>query len=95
VNSTKDKIAAAMKINTAGNGKAPGVEKPGYRAPMSPHNLTVFDVSQNLGVCARTVRRLVHRGELTAYRIGRDYRFTPSDVEIFLERSKINSRINR
>ena len=36
-----------------------------------------------------TVRRLVTRGELTAYRIAGEYRFTPAGVENFVESQRV------
>src|SRR5258708_13017326 len=36
-----------------------------------------------------TVRRLIMRGELTAYRVAGEYRFAPTDVEKFLESQRV------
>jgi hypothetical protein len=36
-----------------------------------------------------TIRRLVNKGELSAYRIGADYRFAPSDLQNYLQRQRI------
>jgi putative molybdopterin biosynthesis protein len=46
-----------------------------------------YDVRQLadlLNVNKMTIYRLVERGDLRAYRIGRALRFRPSDVEVFL-----------
>lgn len=42
-----------------------------------------------LRIDAVTVRRLATRGELTAYRIAGEYRFTPAGVERFVESQRI------
>jgi excisionase family DNA binding protein len=51
--------------------------------------LTTEEVAELLRVDAVTVRRLATRGELTAYRIAGEYRFTPSGVESFVESQRI------
>jgi len=51
--------------------------------------LTTEEVADFLRVDIVTVRRLVNRGELTAYRIGGEYRFTRADLEDFLKRQRI------
>ena len=43
--------------------------------------LTTEEVAEFLRVDIVTVRRLVNRGELPAYRIGNEYRFTRADLE--------------
>jgi excisionase family DNA binding protein len=40
------------------------------------------EVMQQLRVNRSTLFRLIEAGQLTAYKIGRVYRFKPSDVEI-------------
>ena len=47
--------------------------------------MTTEEVAELLRIDAVTVRRLATRGELTAYRIAGEYRFTPSGVESFVE----------
>ena len=51
--------------------------------------LTTEEVADFLRVEIVTVRRLVIRGELTAYRIGSEYRFTRADLEDFVKRQRI------
>jgi excisionase family DNA binding protein len=51
--------------------------------------LTTEDVAELLRIDAVTVRRLATRGELTAYRIAGEYRFTPAGVESFVESQRI------
>jgi len=52
--------------------------------------LTTDEVAEYLRVDVVTIRRLVSRGELTAYRIGSEYRFTPSDLEDYLRRQRVS-----
>ncbi|GAB3278355.1 hypothetical protein GCM10027449_18440 [Sinomonas notoginsengisoli] len=44
------------------------------------------DISLNWGVSERTVRNLVQRGVLTPYRVGRQLRFNPAEVEAAFRR---------
>src|SRR2546425_2633267 len=53
--------------------------------------LTTDEVAEYLRVDVVTIRRLVSRGELTAYRIGSEYRFTPSDLEDYLQRQRVST----
>jgi excisionase family DNA binding protein len=54
--------------------------------------LTTEDVANYLKVDVVTVRRLVSRGELGAYRIGGEYRFTIRDIREYLERQHIPAK---
>lgn len=58
------------------------------RVPVE-HLMTTEEVADILHVDPATIRRLINRGELTAYRIGADYRFAPSDLESYLLRQRI------
>jgi len=51
--------------------------------------MTTEEVADLLRLDVVTVRRLVARGELSAYRIAGEYRFTPSGLENFVESQKI------
>jgi excisionase family DNA binding protein len=51
--------------------------------------LTSEDVAEWLRVDVVTVRRLINRGELPAYRVGGEFRFKESDLEEFLERQRV------
>ncbi len=51
--------------------------------------LTTEEVADYLRVDIVTVRRLVNRGDLTAYRIGSEYRFTRADLEDFVKRRRV------
>ena len=48
--------------------------------------LTTEDVANYLKVDVVTVRRLVSRGELAAYRVGAEFRFTTADLQDYLHR---------
>ncbi len=52
--------------------------------------LTTEEVADYLRVDIVTVRRLVNRGDLTAYRIGSEYRFTRADLEDFVKRQRVS-----
>ena len=51
--------------------------------------MTTEEVAELLRIDAVTVRRLATRGELIAYRIAGEYRFTPAGVESFVESQRI------
>jgi excisionase family DNA binding protein len=51
--------------------------------------LTTEEVADLLRIDPVTVRRLVTRGELVAYRIAGEYRFTPSEVETFVKSQRV------
>jgi excisionase family DNA binding protein len=50
--------------------------------------MSVEDVSRFLNLSVKSVRRLVSRGSLPCYRIGRLVRFMPGDVFRWLEARK-------
>src|SRR5260370_7581897 len=51
--------------------------------------MTTEEIAELLRIDAVTVRRLATRGEVTAYRIAGEYRFTPAGVESFVESQRI------
>jgi excisionase family DNA binding protein len=51
--------------------------------------MTSEEIAELLHVDPVTIRRLVNKGELSAYRIGADYRFAPSDLQDYLRRQRI------
>lgn len=53
------------------------------------HFMTSEEIAELLHVDPVTIRRLVNKGELSAYRIGADYRFAPSDLQDYLRRQRI------
>lgn len=50
--------------------------------------LTTQDVADMLKIAKNTVYELIKRGEINSYRVGRKVRFTLSDVEAYISRSK-------
>lgn len=52
--------------------------------------LKTVEVAQKLGITQRGVQKLVARGELTAYRIGRVLRYQPNDINQYLEQARTN-----
>lgn len=62
------------------------VELTGGTAPTPrPVLLTAAEVADQLRVDVVTIRRYAARGELTAYRVGRELRFTLDDVRSWLD----------
>ena len=53
------------------------------------HLMTSEEIAELLHVDPVTIRRLVNKGDLSAYRIGADYRFAPSDLADYLQRQRI------
>jgi excisionase family DNA binding protein len=54
--------------------------------------LTSDEVANFLSVDVVTVRRLVSRGELAAYRVGSEFRFSQQDLEAYLKRQYVPAR---
>ena len=54
--------------------------------------MTSEEVAELLHVDPVTIRRLVNKGDLSAYRIGADYRFAPSDLDDYLQRQRVSAR---
>ena len=46
----------------------------------------IDETAEYLGVCERTIRRLINKGELPAFRIGRSLRIRKKDLQQFLRR---------
>ncbi|HEX6508019.1 MAG TPA: Clp protease N-terminal domain-containing protein [Chloroflexota bacterium] len=53
--------------------------------------MTTEDVADWLRMDVVTVRRLISRGELPAYRVGGEFRFKASDLEEYLERQRVTT----
>lgn len=51
--------------------------------------LSLQKVASFLGVSEDTVRRLVDRGELTAYKVGRQWRFELQAVKAYLAKQQV------
>jgi excisionase family DNA binding protein len=56
---------------------------------MEERLLTTEDVSEYLRVDVVTVRRLINRGDLIAYRIAGEFRFTKGDLEDFVKSQRV------
>jgi excisionase family DNA binding protein len=54
--------------------------------------LDIREAAQHLGRTQSYLRRLVARRELTFYRVGRAVRFATSDLDDFLDASKVEAR---
>ncbi len=54
--------------------------------------LTVEEVAKELRVDPKTVRRWIHRGELVAIDIGREYRIRRSALDDFIARRQTDRR---
>jgi len=54
-----------------------------------PETLLIIEqVAQQLQVSTRTVRRLMDTGELKAFRIGKRWRFTQSEIDYYIKRQQ-------
>jgi excisionase family DNA binding protein len=51
--------------------------------------LSTQDAARRLGITTRTLYRFIDQGELPGYRMGRVIRVKASDVEAFIEASRI------
>lgn len=56
------------------------------------HFMTSEEIAEILHVDPVTIRRLVNKSELSAYRIGADYRFAPSDLQNYLQRQRLTAK---
>jgi excisionase family DNA binding protein len=53
--------------------------------------MTSEEVAEILHVDPVTIRRLISRGDLSAYRIGADYRISPTDLTNYLRRQRVEA----
>lgn len=51
--------------------------------------MSTQEAARRLGITTRTLYRFVDEGELPAYKMGRVFRLKLSDVDEFIERSRI------
>lgn len=51
--------------------------------------LTLADVLHRLHISDSTARRLIKDGELPAYRFAGRYRFDPTEVQAYIDRSRV------
>jgi len=54
--------------------------------------LTTEDVAEFFRVDVVTVRRMISKGEIAAFRVGGEYRFARADIDDYLERQRIPAR---
>ena len=54
------------------------------------HWLSTKEASERLGVTLRSLYRFIDEGDLVAYKFGRVIRFQESDVDRFIEASRIS-----
>jgi excisionase family DNA binding protein len=59
------------------------------------HFMTSEEIAELLHVDPVTIRRLVNKGELSAYRIGADFRFAPSDLQDYLQRQRVTAHAQK
>ena len=52
--------------------------------------MTPDDVAKRLAISKEGVCRLIHRGALNCRKVGRLLRFTPDDLDTFLDRARVN-----
>src|SRR6516164_9531755 len=57
--------------------------------------LTTEDVAEFFRVDVVTIRRMIGKGDLTAYRVGGEYRFKRADIDAYLERQQIPAEQER
>jgi excisionase family DNA binding protein len=57
---------------------------------MNERLLTAAEVADQLRVSTMTIYRLIRRGELTAVRVGRNYRVRDRDLAAYLERQVVD-----
>jgi len=47
------------------------------------------EAAERLGITQRTLYRLIDEGQLPAYKMGRVFRVKESDLEVFLDQSRV------
>lgn len=55
--------------------------------------LTVEEAAMYLSVTVQTLRKYIHKGEIVAYRINRNYRVSGESINEFLKKRCIGERI--
>jgi excisionase family DNA binding protein len=63
----------------------------GYRASVAdaPVWLGTQEAARHLGITTRTLYRLIDEGQIAAFKLGRVLRLRQTDVETFLESSRV------
>ena len=67
-------------------------EKP---VPDTPVWLNTDDAAAYIGITPATLRRLVERGEVVAFQIGRVRRYRQADLDAFLESARVTPQALR
>ena len=62
-----------------------------FESTSRPSFMTTDEVLDYLKVNPRTIYRLIHRGDLPAVRVGRQWRFRQSDVDAWLDRQRLHA----
>jgi len=52
--------------------------------------LTVAEVAERLNVSSKTVTRWIEDGKISAFRFGKSYRIEETELEHFIEKSRVN-----
>lgn len=52
---------------------------------------TVKNLAERLQVTEHTIRTYLRRGDLTGFKVGREWRFTDEDLQRFVERQRQES----
>jgi excisionase family DNA binding protein len=71
------------------NGGAEAVSVKPVPGGIEEECVSLREASRLLGVCVRTIRREIDRGRLPAFRIGRNLRIKPSELQRYTEREAI------
>lgn len=58
--------------------------KPGNITPSPDRLLTIQDVADRCQVASKTVRRWIESGEMTAFKLGRQWRISEQGLKLFL-----------
>jgi excisionase family DNA binding protein len=54
--------------------------------------LDIKQVQEKLGVSERTIFRLIEKGDLTGFKVGRAWRFEESDIDLYIDRQRQKAR---
>lgn len=56
------------------------------QSTLFPRAISLRDAATALGTCKRTIERLIQRGELKAFRVGRTWRVVECDLKAYVAR---------
>ena len=60
------------------------MSNPGKNIPTPDRLLTIQDIAGRCQVATKTVRRWIDSGEMTAFKLGRQWRISEQDLKLFL-----------